>query len=1276
MPMRRAYPTLLRRSIRKTSARFLSILLIVAIGCGFLAGLLATTPDMQDTADAYYDAHRLFDLDVRSTLGMTDADAEAIAALDSVEQVMGVYSRDIEMEFEGQSRVIRVTGVPFDKRGTDEFLNDFILLSGRLPENENECVLVPVSGYSDSDHAEGEVYTISGDNRDLEDIQDVCLFDSLTVVGIGRSPMYMSVESEPTTVGTGRVALVMYVPITAFDADYYTDLYLTVTGAGELSAFSDAYTQAVDAAADELQAMDPERSALRYDEIVSEAQEAIADAEEELREKTAEAEEKLADAKQELESGEQELADAKRELADAEETLEEKKTELEDGERELADAKEELEEKLSDARNDAEEELRQKIADARAEGEKKIEDARTQALAEIEDGRAQLEDARAELAAQEPELLDAEKQLSELDEAAAKVTDADRVKLSAARREYNESEEQLETAQAELDAKSGEIRAAQEQVAAAQEEIDGQRAALDAAKAQLDAAEAMGYPVSEEQRAAVTAGYAALAAAQEELDEQSAPLKEAQSQISDAYEEIRLARETLWEKGAELEEAENQLYRLDRALEAVTPADREKVRQARADYNAAANTIAEKQAELEKAESELPELIREQYDTLEQKLADARAEGLETIERELADARAEAEEEIAEAEEELEDGRTKLADAGTELADAKTRIADAEKELADGQHKYDDARTEADEKIADARAKLDDAKAEVEDIEVPEWYITDRSDTVSFSSFSSNSEKIGAIARVFPIFFFFVAALVALTTMTRMVEEERGQIGTLKSLGYSDRRIMSYYVWYSIAASLTGALLGMLTGFLTLPRVISNAYGMMYTLPAVKSVIRAEYALLIAPIAVICTTAATFAACLGQLSERPASLMRPRAPREGRRILLERIPFLWRRMSFTQKVTARNILRYRKRFWMTVIGISGCTALLVTGFGLRDSIHDIVDVQFGEINRYNLSVYLSEDCSGLEDEALEAYLGDGTAVNAYTAVHSESATLEHGKDSGSVTLYVPQETQRLSEFITLRERRSHESIPFGEDSVVVTEKLCETLGVGVGDTVTLRDADGRSAEVTVTGITECYVSAYCYISADTYTRAFGHAPEYKLLLVDVPDDTAEARDAASARILESDNVLLVQFSQTIRESFSNTVRSIDYIVIVLILAAGGLAVVVLYNLTNINICERVRELATLKVLGFREGETAAYIYRETGILSLIGTLAGMGFGTWLHAFVVKSAEVDAVMFGRVIAPQSYLFAALVTLAFTALVDVFMLGKLKSISMVESMKAIE
>ena len=633
---------------------------------------------------------------------------------------------------------------------------------------------------------------------------------------------------------------------------------------------------------------------------------------------------------------------------------------------------------------------------------------------------------------------------------------------------------------------------------------------------------------------------------------------------------------------------------------------------------------------------------------------------------------------ITEANKQFAEAEQKLASSKIELEDAQKKLTTAKADLEAGIKEYNDGKKEADEKLSEAEQKLNDAEDDIRKLEQPEWYILDRHSNLAFESFTSNAQKVEAIAQVFPIFFFLVAALVALTTMTRMVEEERTQIGTLKALGYSNKTIAFKYLLYAGLASIAGSIIGLLVGFKLFPTVIWNAYEMMYTLPPLITQFNVKYALISSLTAILCTLGATLSACYSTLAECPARLMLPRAPKAGKRVFLEYITPIWKRMKFTHKVTARNLIRYKKRFFMTVVGIAGCTALLVAGFGLRDSIGDIINLQFNDIFKYNLMISIKNENSLEKSQELYDLVSDENYISGYTAIHQESAkaTSNNSKNRVDTTITSIEDENELKEFIKLQDRTTKQPVEFNENTVVITEKLAERLELGIGDTITLEIKDNERADFTVAGITENYVSGYVYIPSKIYEKAYNEEPVYNLLIANVPNTDEAHRDELATKLLKNDQVNAVSFTDVIKEQFNDLLSKIDYIVIVLILSAGLLAFIVLYNLTNINITERQKEIATIKVLGFYDYEVSAYVFRETVILSLIGTIVGLVLGIFLHAFVVKTAEVDAVMFGRTIYPLSYILSALLTMMFSILVNLVMKKKLKKIDMVESMKANE
>ena len=662
---------------------------------------------------------------------------------------------------------------------------------------------------------------------------------------------------------------------------------------------------------------------------------------------------------------------------------------------------------------------------------------------------------------------------------------------------------------------------------------------------------------------------------------------------------------------------------------------------------------------------------QQQYEAGLQQLTDARTQ--------LDDAYALLQEKMVElgvAQGQLLDAQGRLDAAWRDILNGQREIDENEKKLTDAEAEYAKAKAEAEQKLADARAEIEDGEAKLNDLEKPEWYVWDRSKNTSFGSFKANVDKLTAITTVFPVFFFLVAALVVSTTMTRMVEEERLQIGTLKALGYARGTIMQKYLWYAFGASALGAVVGLAVGFRVFPTIIWSGYSMMYYMPEIATPWRLQQAVFAGASLIGLSLGVTALACRASLAEMPAALMLPRAPKAGKRILLERITPLWRRLPFTWKVTCRNLLRYKKRFWMTVIGVAGCTALLVAGFGLSDSLNGIITKQFDNVSHYDLMTVVSKEQAVREGAVYDYLFEDSKTFPLSMAAAVQSTHCDSADGEMELYLMVPQDLARFAQLMDLHERIGGEPTPLTDDGIVLTEKLAKTLGAAAGDTVTLKNADGDAAEFTVTGVCEHYISNYAYITPAVYTAAFGKAPTYNAVLSTLTDESAENRAAISEKLLDIDTVVSLTFTQDAVKQVLNMLNSIDAVVVLIIVCAAMLAFVVLYNLSNINIAERVKEIATIKVLGFYDREVYSYVNRESTALACIGTALGLALGKALHAFIITTVEVDSVMFGRDIAPQSYLYAVALTLVFSTAVNLVMQRLLKRISMVESMKAPE
>ena len=689
----------------------------------------------------------------------------------------------------------------------------------------------------------------------------------------------------------------------------------------------------------------------------------------------------------------------------------------------------------------------------------------------------------------------------------------------------------------------------------------------------------------------------------------------------------------------------------------------------------AQTTMAENEALYEQGQESLTQLQQgitdgeAEYAAGKQKLDEAKVQ-LDDGKQELDNARAE-----------LEQGRRELetarADAEKELADGLAELEDGEKEYEDGLAEYETQRQDAEKEIEEARQEIEDAREELEDLQKPEWYLLDHDSFPGVGTISDDAEKVDAIAAVFPVFFVLVAALVCLTTMTRMVEEERTQIGTMKALGFSRGAVMFKFILYAVLASVIGSIAGCLLGLKLLPYVIIGCYKAMYQVPYILLPIRWGYLAGCMVVSVFCTSIVTVITCYGVMNTVPAQLMRPKSPKNGKRILLERVGFFWKRLSFSGKVTCRNLFRYKSRVMMTVIGVAGCTALMLTGFGLRYAISSISERQYGEVFVYDSNLSLSDNQSLEQVETLidETTNTEGvTGVMALTSKQTDVLSSDSKKTVVSVSMYIPGDPDGLEGFINLRDSETGEPLSLTDDGCVITEKLSQLLSVEAGDNILLRDSTGEKREVKVTGIAETYVSHYVYLTPTLYESLFRESAEPTALLLTM-DENADTASAYSS-LLQLDGVQGLVGMSYYADAFSDLVASLNMIVWVLIGAAAALAVIVMYNLININVSERVRELATIKVLGFYDREVSDYICRENTAAALMGMLVGLVGGIALEEFVVNTAEVDVVLFVHGLPVSAYLLSAGLTIVFILLVNQIVHHSLKKIDMVQSLKSVE
>lgn len=1274
--------------IRKSKARFISIFLIVALGVAFFSGIQASSPDMRYSGDAYYEAAKLMDLKIQGTLGLTQRDVKAVSDIDDVELAEGSYSTDVMSGEDDARKVLHLESISsnFNLLTADE---------GRIPEKSGEIFL-------DKPFAKNRGYKI-GDTISVSEDGDSELLKktTYTVVGIGSSPLYISFNRGNTTLGSGEVSGFGYILPEDFEQEAFTQIYIMVHESGDVISYTDAYDNLIRKIQKRVEGIEKEQCSLRYDEIVAEANEKLDDARKELEDGKKESEEKLGDAKKKLDDGQKKYEDGKKEYEDGKQQLSDAKKELTDGKQQLADGRKQIEDgwsQLNSAKQQVEDGLsqlntaRSQLADSEAQiNEKQAEltagyEQLNAAKQQVSDGEVQLREAEKTLESKQAELDSGREQLetgkNTIKETKTALTgqkeqcEAGLVQVSEGESQISSSEEALSGQQAQLDELTSQKEALSSQAAELQAQYD---AGVEAGKTEEELAElstqiqTLNGQISamEEQinagQAQIDGAQAELTAKKSELAQTRAELESSLGQINEGFSQIKEQEETLSRTEAQLNAGQEELDKGKKELETK-----------KAELSAAKEEIAVNQATLDDGQSQL-DSARAQLSSGRQQLEEKQAQlnagqaEIQANTEKLTSSQAE----LDENEQKLLDGEKEIRENEQKLKDAKKDLEDAKKKLSDGKKEYQDGKKEADDKIAEAQQKIEDAQKEVDDIETPEWIVTDRNDLPEYSDFGDNAERLKNIGKVFPMIFFLVAALISLTTMTRMVEEQRTQIGTMKALGYGKASIASKYLSYAFLATVGGSIAGVLFGEKVLPFIIIQAYGIMYWNIGdhMQLDYELQYALIASGAAVICTMGATLFSCAKTLAETPASLMRPPAPKEGKRILIERISFIWKHLSFSWKSSMRNLFRYKKRLFMTIFGIAGSMGLMLVGFGLYDSIMDIAILQYDQIQHYDAMVINDEDATDSQEKDLLKFLDGNSEIDHYTRVQLTKMTAPKEKGSVSIYVYVPENTENFKEDVTLRDRKSHEQYELTDDGAVICEKTASLIGVKTGDEITL-EKDNRKYKVKITAVTENYMGHYVYMTPPCYEKTFGEKPEYSSTVYTMKEDAESDLETLGNAILKYPAALSISYTSSTAGQVERMLGSLGAVIWVLIISAGMLAFVVLYNLNNINITERQRELATLKVLGFYDGEVSQYVFRENILLSFIGILAGAVFGILLHRYVITTVEVDAVMFGRNIKPISFVYSGIITFGFSMFVNMVMHFKLKKINMVESLKSVE
>ena len=1275
------------RSIRGSLGRFLAIMGIVALGCGFYAGLQMCGPNMRLAADRYYDETQLWDLRVVSTLGFKDADVKRIASTEGVSAAMASHTVDVMARLGNEQVAVRISSLGSrtattltaadagGRPGSGPVVNRLILREGRWPTSAEECVVsADVSGASVNDRVE----VLSGGADHDRGLR----VRKLVVVGTVSSSNYVYTGNlGSTSLASGKIEQCLFVTDDAFGEDTpYTDVYLKVSGADGLQSSSDAYEEKVSEVKGRMEARSGDLSRARQADLRAQAQVTLNEKVKEYQRKRDESYGRLADAKDQLDDAEQRIVD---------------------GQGKLDEGQREYDEGLATYRG------------KRADAERRLSDAQAQ----IDSGRGELDAQRDRLAAGERAWRQGYDQLSSqlasagvtapsaqgyVDELDARLTQAEAAKAQLAslqgqlaqareatgeanRRRVNEGINELRPKISELEDKRERAQGALDSLRPRRGEAQAQLNDLDArirdTQANIDRLEAerdkLGPAFSQEQAQSLAAAKAALGklkekrlSVQADLSKLDAAVGEAEATVRAIDEGLATARSSL----ARLQEAQEQIQEAEQGIPQLEAGIGQIQGRLPSDDDIAALTSARDSA---------------------QRLADTRevldegASQLSSAQKRLEASQAELRRQRKNVAHQLASAKGRLEAAAGELRRSRDQLAEARVQHDEGLASYTDSKAEVDKRFSKAWQEIQDAQRSIDEIALPDVYTLDRSQSESAATYQADTKRMDNIANVFPLMFFLVAALVALTTMTRMVDDERVQIGTYKALGYGKARIAGRYLLYALVAAGVGATLGVIVLSQLLPYIIMSAYSIIYAVPPLDLPLPVDWgvALSAAGLGVGVTLLTTWVTVYSSLREPPATLMLPRAPKAGRRILLEHVTPIWRRLSFSWKVTARNLFRYKRRLLMTVIGISGCASLLLVGFGLHDSIWDIIDLQYGPIIHYDTTVGLSDASTELDVSAVTDYLGSAGGASDIVRVQRESMQATGTGSSTSatskthVTVIVPQDSLQAQEAVTFRDRTTGAAVAFDDDAVLVTEKLASLYGIRAGDQLMLFDQDdagnaiGTGHALTVTGVTENYVANLVYVGRGAWRSVSPVTPVFSTIFCSVPD-AGDVRATVSARLHDMTGVSTVTFSDEVINQYRHVLSVVDMVVVVLIVSAAALAFIVLYNLTNINVEERLREIAALKVLGFTKREVYAYIFREIMLLALMGDVAGMLLGIWLERFVITTAEVDYVMFGRSIHALSFVYAFALTLVFSALVMLVMRRKLDRVDMVESLKSVD
>lgn len=1242
------------KSISKSKGRFISIFGLMLLGSFALVGLKVTGPDMRATGENYVNKLNSADITIISPLGLDENDVKTINKAEGTSYIEYGYLKDVIIK--GSNEGIRLYSMGKD-------LSGYQLVKGKLPENDNEIAL-------DNNH--NGTYKI-GDTFKVTEKADatgtkILKVNEFKVVGFVYSAEILSnINMGQSTAGSGELKGYGVVIPDTFDSQYYMLARMSFKDTVAVDPYSDEYTDKIQAHKDSLSELLKDQPEIRLADIQKEYQQQIDDG----QKKIDDAKKQLTDAKEQLATGELKIKDGQEQIQQAQESITQGETQLASAKEALDSGKTTLNEKwkqLQAGKNqlDAAKSSLDAAAVQLSEAARAIADGNSQ----LATGQNQITQKESELASAKEEYVDKKAQL---DTAQANYN-AGKAKYDEAEKEISSNEQQLNDGKAKYEAGLKQLSDGIKQANAGLSRIEQQLAEIEKALSQPN--------LPEDQKQKLEAQQQALSQTKVEVQQQVTELTVKQTATQAEYDDFKkntydpgmaklaVTKQELATQKKELDQAEAKISAGQQQLSA----SETKIASGEQQLTAAKETIAENQHVLAEKEQQYQASLA-QYNnglaTYNQNKETYYAglsewiQGVETLDTKSA---------------EYQENKDKLDIAKAELASKKTDLAAAKDELAEKQKEFDEKESDAEKEIKDAEEKLKDAQETLDKLKAPVYSLNSRREipgSEGYKTYSTISKIVDALANVFPIFLYFVAALVTSTTMARFVDEERINSGTLKALGYSNKDILKKFTFYGLVSSLLGTIIGIILGHTLLPFIVYNAYHDGFVFQNIEWHFNPWISLVAILLAVISSIGPAWLVAAKELKEKPAQLLLPKPPVAGSKILLERLPFIWNKMSFTHKVTARNIFRYKKRMLMTIFGVAGAVALLFAGFSVQHSIDGISERQFGDIIHYDMIVAENDRLLDKQKTEIEDQLKDNE-VKESLGIHYEAMSIIAGdnKDTQEIKLIVPSENDQLKKYVALENRKSGDSLKLPDEGVIISERLAKLLNVQTGDTITLKDTDNVSRKMKVSEITEMYMGHFVFTSKTGYEHIFGTDYQTNAYLVNLENNSLSNTEKQAANFMNLAGVEGVVQNTTMINQVHTIVNSLNKIMNVLIVIAGLLGIVILYNLTNINVSERIRELSTIKVLGFYDKEVTMYIYRETILLTIIGILAGFGIGEALHQYIITVVPPDDVMFNPALGGGSFLIPALIIAIVTTILGFVVNYRLKNVDMLEALKSVD